>query len=432
MLAFLGLLTIIVLLLLVMTKKASPTVALIVVPVVTAAIGGFGLEIGEFMTNGVKSISTTGVMFIFAILFFGVLSDAGTFDPIIRTIIKVVGKDPVKIAIGTAILAMIVHLDGSGAVTFLITIPAMLPLYDQLGMKRTTLATIVALGAGTMNILPWGGPTIRAASSLGITPTELFNPMLVPFLAGIIFVLIVAFLLGKKEAKHIGNIRNTKIIEVDEKVNEEKAKLARPKLFLVNILLIVVAITIMITNKLQPHVVFMLGLCIALVINYPSVKEQKERIDAHAKEALMMASVLFAAGCFTGIMKDSGMITAMAEVVVDMIPLSLGRLIPVITGVISMPASLLFDPDSFYFGVLPVLTSSAKQFGVQEIMVGRAAILGQMTTGFPISPLTASTFLLTGLAGIDFGEHQKKTIPYAFACTIVMLIVAIVLRIISL
>lgn len=432
MLAFLGLLTIIVLLLLVMTKKASPTVALIVVPVVTAAIGGFGLEIGEFMTNGVKSISTTGVMFIFAILFFGVLSDAGTFDPIIRTIIKVVGKDPVKIAIGTAILAMIVHLDGSGAVTFLITIPAMLPLYDQLGMKRTTLATIVALGAGTMNILPWGGPTIRAASSLGITPTELFNPMLVPFLAGIIFVLIVAFLLGKKEAKHVGNIRNTKIIEVDEKVNEEKAKLARPKLFLVNILLIVVAITIMITNKLQPHVVFMLGLCIALVINYPSVKEQKERIDAHAKEALMMASVLFAAGCFTGIMKDSGMITAMAEVVVDMIPLSLGRLIPVITGVISMPASLLFDPDSFYFGVLPVLTSSAKQFGVQEIMVGRAAILGQMTTGFPISPLTASTFLLTGLAGIDFGEHQKKTIPYAFACTIVMLIVAIVLRIISL
>lgn len=432
MLAFLGLLTIILLLVLVMTKKASPTVALIVVPVVTAAIGGFGLEIGEFMTSGVKSISTTGVMFIFAILFFGVLSDAGTFDPIIRKIIKVVGKNPVKVAIGTAVLAMLVHLDGSGAVTFLITIPAMLPLYDELGMRRTTLATIVALGAGTMNILPWGGPTIRAASSLGVTPTELFNPMLVPFLAGIIFVLIVAFLLGKKEAKHIGNIENVKIIEVDEKINEEKAKLARPKLFLFNILLIVIAITIMITNKLQPHVVFMLGLCVALVVNYPSVKEQKERIDAHAKEALMMASVLFAAGCFTGIMKDSGMITAMAEVVVDMIPPSLGRLIPVITGVISMPASLLFDPDSFYFGVLPVLTSSANQFGVEGIMVGRAAILGQMTTGFPISPLTASTFLLTGLAGVDFGEHQKKTIPFAFACTIVMLIVAIVLRIISL
>lgn len=431
MLAFLGLITIVLLLILVMTKKTSPTIALITVPVVTAAIGGFGLQIGDFITSGIKSISTTGVMFIFAILFFGVLSDAGTFDPIIKKIIKVVGKNPVKIVIGTAILAMFVHLDGSGAVTFLITIPAMLPLYDALGMKRTTLATIVALGAGTMNILPWGGPTIRAASSLGMTPTELFNPMLIPFVAGIIFVLLVAFWLGKKEAKRLGNIKYAEVINGEEKLDSEKTRLARPKLFIVNIALIILAIAVMISNKLAPHVVFMIGLCLALIINYPSVKDQKERIDAHAKAALMMASVLFAAGCFTGIMKESGMITAMSEVIVNLIPASMGRLIPVTTGILSMPASLLFDPDSFYFGVLPVLTNSAAQFGVDGIMVGRAAILGQMTTGFPISPLTAATFLLTGLTGVDLGEHQKKTIPLAFACTMVMLVVAVVIGKIS-
>lgn len=431
MLAFLGLITIVLLLILVMTKKTSPTIALITVPIVTAAIGGFGLQIGDFITAGITSISTTGVMFIFAILFFGVLSDAGTFDPIIKKIIKVVGKNPVKIVIGTAILAMFVHLDGSGAVTFLITIPAMLPLYDALGMKRTTLATIVALGAGTMNILPWGGPTIRAASSLGVTPTELFNPMLIPFVAGIIFVLLVAFWLGKKEAKRLGEIKYAEVINGEEKLDSEKARLARPKLFIVNIALIILAIVVMISNKLAPHVVFMIGLCLALIINYPSVKDQKERIDAHAKAALMMASVLFAAGCFTGIMKESGMITAMSEVIVNLIPASMGRLIPVTTGILSMPASLLFDPDSFYFGVLPVLTNSAAQFGVDGIMVGRAAILGQMTTGFPISPLTASTFLLTGLTGVDLGEHQKKTIPLAFACTMVMLVVAVVIGKIS-
>lgn len=431
MLAFLGFITVVLLLILIMTKKASPTVALIAVPVITATIGGFGLKIGDFITTGITSIATTGVMFIFAILFFGVLSDAGTFDPIIKKIIEVVGKDPVKIVIGTAILAMLVHLDGSGAVTFLITIPAMLPLYDALGMKRTTLATIVALGAGTMNILPWGGPTIRAASSLGITSTELFNPMIIPFGVGIIFVLVVAFFLGKKEAKRLGEIKDIKIINDNEKIDSEKAKLARPKLFLVNIIIIILAIVTMVSNKLAPHVVFMIGLCLVLIINYPSIKDQKERIDSHAKAALMMASVLFAAGCFTGIMKESGMITAMSEVIVKLIPPSLGRLMPIITGIVSMPASLLFDPDSFYFGVLPVLTNSAAQFGVDGIMVGRAAILGQMTTGFPISPLTASTFLLTGLTGVDLGEHQKKTIPLSFACTIVMLIVAVVLGKIS-
>ncbi len=429
MLATLGFLSVILLLVAVMTKKLTPTVALIAVPTVMALIGGFGFEVGGFITNGIKTIAPTGVMFIFAILFFGVLSDAGTFDPIIKKIIKAVGNDPVKIAIGTAVLAMIVHLDGSGAVTFLVTIPAVLPLYDAVGMSRSSLATVVALAAGTMNIVPWGGPTLRAATSLNVPVTELFNPVLIPVIAGLIFVLVIAGFIGKKEKARIGNIALANIENANSEADSEKLKLQRPKLFAFNILLIIAAIGIMISNLLPPQVVFMFAFCVAVVINYPSVKEQRERVDA--KEALMMASVLFAAGAFTGIMKDTGMITAMSEVIVGLIPTSMGRFIPVVTGIISMPLSLLFDPDSFYFGVMPVLTGTASQFGVDPIMVGRAAILGQMTTGFPVSPLTAATFLLTGLAGVDLGDHQKKTIPYAFLVTIVMLVVAIITGVIT-
>ena len=411
MVAALGFITIIVLLAVIMTKKMSPLVALISVPVITALIGGHGLNIGKYINDGVKSIAPTGTMFIFAILFFGILTDAGTFQPIIDKILKVVGKDPIKIAIGTAILSMIVHLDGSGAVTFLVTVPAMLPLYEALGMRKTTLATIVALGAGVMNILPWGGPTIRAATSLKIPVTELFNPLLIPVLTGIIFVLFVAFKLGIEE------------IEIDTNNLGEKKK---SRNFVVNILTIIVAIVVLVSGKLSPTVVFMIAFCISIVINFPSVKEQKERVDAHAKAALMMASILFAAGAFIGIMQKSGMITEMSTVIVKTIPQSLGSYMAVITGVISMPASLLFDPDSFYFGVMPVLATTAQEFGSSAIAVGRAAILGQMTTGFPVSPLTASTFLLVGLTGVELGEHQKKTIPYAFLTTIVMLIVAII------
>lgn len=420
MVAALGFITIIVLLAVIMLKKMSPLVALISVPVITALIGGHGLNIGKYINDGVKSIAPTGTMFIFAILFFGILTDAGTFQPIIDKILKIVGKDPIRIAIGTAILAMIVHLDGSGAVTFLVTVPAMLPLYEALGMRKTTLATIVALGAGVMNILPWGGPTIRAATSLKIPVTELFNPLLIPVLAGILFVLFVAFKLGRDEKVRIGNIEN---INIDtENLGEKKES----RNFIVNILTIIVAIVVLVSGKLSPTVVFMIAFCISIIINFPSVKEQKERVDAHAKAALMMASILFAAGAFIGIMQNSGMITEMSTVIVKTIPKSLGSYMAVITGVISMPASLLFDPDSFYFGVLPVLASTAQEFGSSAIAVGRAAILGQMTTGFPVSPLTASTFLLVGLTGVELGEHQKKTIPYAFLTTIVMLIVAIV------
>lgn len=420
MAAALGFLTIFILLAVIMMKKLSPLVALISVPIITAIIGGHGLKIGKFINDGVKSIAPTGTMFIFAILFFGILTDAGTFQPIIDKILKVVGKDPVKIAVGTAILSMIVHLDGSGAVTFLVTVPAMLPLYEALGMRKTTLATIVGLGAGVMNVLPWGGPTLRAATSLKISVTELFNPLFIPVLAGIVFVLFVAVKLGRDEKKRLGNIEHLNINT--DNLGEKKES----RNFGINIITIILAIGVLISGKLPPAVVFMIAFCISVVINYPSVKEQKERVDSHAKAALMMASILFAAGAFIGIMQGSGMIKEMSVVMVDIIPKSLGRSMAILVGVISMPASLLFDPDSFYFGILPVLATTAQELGSSAISVARAAILGQMTTGFPVSPLTASTFLLIGLTGVELGEHQKKTIPYAFLTTIVMLIVAVI------
>lgn len=420
MAAALGFLTIFILLAVIMMKKLSPLVALISVPIITAIIGGHGLKIGKFINDGVKSIAPTGTMFIFAILFFGILTDAGTFQPIIDKILKVVGKDPVKIAVGTAILSMIVHLDGSGAVTFLVTVPAMLPLYEALGMRKTTLATIVGLGAGVMNVLPWGGPTLRAATSLKISVTELFNPLFIPVLAGIIFVLFVAVKLGRDEKKRLGNIEHLNINT--DNLGEKKES----RNFGINIITIILAIGVLISGKLPPAVVFMIAFCISVVINYPSVKEQKERVDSHAKAALMMASILFAAGAFIGIMQGSGMIKEMSTVMVDIIPKSLGRSMAILVGVIGMPASLLFDPDSFYFGILPVLATTAQELGSSAISVARAAILGQMTTGFPVSPLTASTFLLIGLTGVELGEHQKKTIPYAFLTTIVMLIVAVI------
>ena len=420
MLALLGFLTVVVLLVVIMSKKMNPVVALIVIPIIFGLIGGFGFELPKFILEGIKSIAPTGTMFIFAILFFGILTDAGTFQPIIDKILAKVGKDPVKITVGTAILAMLVHLDGSGAVTFLVTVPAMLPLYNALGMRKTTLATVVALGAGVMNILPWGGPTLRAATSLKMPVTDLFNPLLIPFLSGIIFVLIVAFYLGKQEKK-IVNFENVEFQKDD--TNNQKIS---GTLFLINVLIIIVTIGFLISGKVNPTVVFMVAFSITLMINYPNTKKQKEIIDNHAKEALMMASILFAAGAFIGIMQKSEMITAMSNLLVESIPESLGKYLPILTGVVSMPASLLFDPDSFYFGILPILFNTATQFDIPAFAVGRAAVLGQMTTGFPVSPLTGSTFLLIGLTGVELGEHQKKTIPYAFLATIVMLVVAVI------
>ena len=428
MLFITGILIVLVLLALILSKATSALTALILVPVAGALIAGFGLDTAKFAVEGIKNIAPVAAMFIFAILFFGVLTDAGMFDPIITRTLRMVGHDPVRIAMGAAVLSMIVHLDGSGAVTFLITVPAMLPLFDRLGMDRRILAGVVALGAGAMNIVPWGGPTLRASSALEIPVTDLYNPIILPQLAGLAFVLFVAWRMGKREAARLGldSGVQTAAFTPPEQTEAEKS-LRRPKLFWVNIALTVLTIAVLISGKIAPALVFMLSAVLALMVNYPSLKDQKERIDAHAKAALMMAGILMAAGVFTGIMKESGMITAMAREAVAVIPAGMGAHIPVAVAVLSMPLSLVFDPDSFYFGFLPVIAEVGQQMNVSPASVGQAAILGQMTTGFPFSPSTATTFLLTGLTGIDLADHQRFSMKYAFLATLVMTLVALLL-----
>ena len=247
-------------------------------------------------------------------------------------------------------------------------------------------------------------------------------------IAGLVCVILIAIMLGRKEKAHLKETGNAVVEYVEPELSDEEKALLRPHLFVVNIILIIAAILCLLFSGFPPAVVFMVFYVLATLINYPKVADSKARVDAHAKSCLMMCSVLFAAGCFTGIMKSTGMITAMSEALVSVIPATMGKFFAVIVGIIACPASLLFDPDSFYFGVLPVLSETAKGFGVSGASIGRAAILGQMTVGFPISPLTAATFLLTGLSGVDLGEHQRKTLPLAWGVSIVMLIVALLTR----
>lgn len=430
MLAFFGLLTILILLVLVLTKKATVHFCLVIVPFVIALLAGFNLaDISGFMTKGISSIASTGIMLTFAILFFGVMYEAGMFDPVIKGVIKISGGDPLKLAVGTAIVALCAHLDGSGATTFLITVSALLPIYLALGMKRVYLAAIAGLGAGVMNLVPWGGPTIRAATALNIDVVNLYNPVIPVQVVGIIWVLLAAAYLGSKERKRLGIIKDVNL-ETEGKETLGAEEIRAKKMLPLNIILTVLILFLMIKQIVPLSAAFILALPIALWLNYPDIKVHQSKLENHAKGAVYTASVIFAAGIFTGILQNSGMIKAMTEAMVTFLPQTLAAYYAPIIGFFSMPLSLFFDPDSFYFGVLPVLGGAAQALGVEQIEIGRAAILGQMTTGFPASPLTGSTWLLLGLAGVELGDLQKVLIPLAWGTTIVMVIAAIIIGVI--
>ena len=431
MLPLLGLVTIVVLLAAILSKRMSPLVALIIVPIAASLIGGFGLQTSKFVIEGLKSLAPVVGMFVFAILYFGTITDAGTLDPIIDRILRTVGTRPTRIVMGTTLLALLIHLDGSGAVCFLVTIPAMLPLYDRLNMDRRVLAAAASMAAG-INFLPWTGPMIRASASLHLPISALFDPLIPVQIIGLVFVFGMAFWLGRREERRLGLTAAAGSVPMPQReLTEEQKALRRPRNFWFNIVLTVIVLGSMVVmgEKVPPALVFMVGLCVALLVNYPNVDMQRQRIDAHARAALMMAGILLAAGVFTGVMQGSGMLKAMAQTAVGFVPATMASHIPVVLGFVSMPLSLLFDPDSFYFGVLPVIAEVAGQLGVPAVKIGQAALLGQMTTGFPISPLTPATFLVCGLTGIDLADHQKFTFPLLFGASIVMTIACVVLGI---
>jgi len=424
MLALLGFGTIAVFLILIITKRLSVITALVIVPIVFGLLAGVGVrELSEMMLNGIMQVAPTGILLFFAVLYFAVMLDTGLFDPVIRLIIRQVKGDPLKVVMGTALLTMIVHLDGDGTATFMIVISAFLPVYKELKMDRLVLAGIVALSVGPLHLVPWSGTSARAIATMNSTASEMFNPNVPAIFGGIAWVLFVAYILGRNERKRLGIVA----LDYDHhtSLNDEQRSFRRPKLILVNAAMTVALIITLMMGWTPAPVLFVIASCFALLINYPNLKDQQRIVKSHGSNIFMVSSMIFAAGIFSGILTGSKMIEAMASSLVSFIPEHHANWLPLLTALTSMPSSLLFTPDAYYFGVIPVLSEAAQHYQIDPLEIGRAALLGQMTVGFPLSPLTASTFLLIGLCEVDLGNHQKFVFKWAFGTTIVMTIVAL-------
>lgn len=425
MLALFGFSTIAVFLLLVILRRLSVITALVLVPVLFAFLAGFGYrEIGEMALTGMKTVAPTGMLLVFAVLYFGVMLDAGLFDPVVALIIRLVQGDPLKVVVGTAVLTMIVHLDGDGTATFMIVVSAFLPIYRELRINPLVLPGIVALSVGPMHLVPWSGTSVRAMSVLKADATQLFNPNIPAMVAGIAWVLFVAYLFGRKERKRLGVVSLT--YRHAEMLTEEQRGLRRPGLVIFNAILTVSLILALVMGLIPAPFLFALASAMALLVNYTRISDQQKILKSHGANIFLVSGMIFAAGVFSGILTGSKMIEAMASGLVGVLSHEKASLLPGLTAVCSMPASMLFTPDAYYFGVVPVLGHSASQFGIDPLEIGRASLLGQMTVGFPVSPLTASTFLLVGLSEVDLGDHQRNIFFWAFGTTIVMTIAALV------
>ncbi|MFD9630619.1 CitMHS family transporter [Streptomyces violascens] len=453
MLTILGFGMIATFLVLIMLKKMSPIAALVLIPALFCVFVGKGAHLGDYVIKGVGSLAPTAAMLMFAIIYFGVMIDVGLFDPIVRGILRFCKADPMRVVVGTAVLAAIVSLDGDGSTTFMITVSAMYPLYKRLGMSLVVMTGVAAIANGVMNTLPWGGPTARAATALKLDASDIFVPMIPALAVGLVAVLVLSYVLGMRERGRVGYLSLDKVLEPESETVlvgaggagsgdaaskasgggagtdapdgddfqglDSARETLRPKLYWFNALLTVALLTSMIMEWLPIPVLFLIGAALALTVNFPHIPDQKARIAAHADNVVNVSGMVFAAAVFTGVLNGTGMVKHMADWLVGVVPDSMGSQMGLVTGLLSLPLTYFMSNDGFYFGVLPVLAEAGAAHGVSPLEIARASLAGQAL--HMSSPLVPAVYVLVGMAKVEFGDHTRFTVKWAALTCLVVL-----------
>ncbi|WP_322556133.1 CitMHS family transporter [Staphylococcus haemolyticus] len=430
---------------LLIAKKISPVVGMILIPSIGALLLGYGIkDLVKFFNSGLEYVMSVVIMFIFAIIFFGIMTDSGLFKPIVKRLILMTRGNVVIVCIVTALIGMFAQLDGAGAVTFLLSIPALLPLYKALNMNKYLLILLLAISAAIMNMVPWGGPMARVASVLKVkSVNELWYGIIPVQLIGFVLVLIFATYLGFREKKRIkkaidnGEVEPTLNIDIHRLVkNYERDQdikfpvrgraLKHGWVIWTNVLLTIIVLVMMLTNIAPPEFAFMVGVAIALVINFPNVDEQMNRLKAHAPNALMMAAVIIAAGMFLGVLEETGMLKSIALNFIKIIPDAVGPYLHIIVGFFGVPLDLLTSTDAYYFALLPIVEQTASQFGINPVSTAYSMVIGNIVGTF-VSPFSPALWLAIGLAEANMGTYIKYAFFWIWGFAIVLLGIAVLI-----
>lgn len=406
-----GFILMIIIVALLLWGKSAPATVFILVPILVGfAVGFTPGEMSGYIATGVSSVATTAILFIFAVMFFGVMNDAGVFDRIVGAVLKLVGHNVLLLMFATVLIAIVGHLDGSGATTLLICIPPLLPIYKKMNVRPIVLLSLTTLTMGVMNIVPWGGPCGRTAAALDVTTAELWKYCIPAQICGIVLILGLGVLFAGMEKKRgAGYVASADVEETAAETAVQVNELHRPKLFWFNIALIVAVVLMLTLTKIATHITFMIAMSIALMVNYPSQKAQMDRVKSHATDALTMAFTALASGVLIGIMGQSPMLNAMTEMVLSFMPQSFAPHLHVFFAAINSPLSMVIHGDALTYGILPIVNQIVSSYGIPAAAAGAAFLITFGPTIY-IMPMTAATYMGLGLAKVELKDH------IAFSC----------------
>lgn len=404
-----GLLMIIVMVVLLIKFKWYPVVVFTTLPIIVSLLLGNGvMGTAELIAPGITKVLPVAALFIGSITYFGIMSDVGLFDGLVNWLTRRIKNNIVVVFLVTALIALVAHLDGSGTTTYLIVVPAMLPIAEKLKIRKLPMAFCAGIMVAVMNNLPWGGPMARGAIVSGLNdPVALWKLFLPIQIFGVILAFVTCILIAKEEIHRGYYVPDPNITFGDRSLSDEQQVLKRPKLVWFNLIL-TVAVLALLFKGVSSYIPFILGTGIALQVNYG--REGKAflagRIKAHAGNVLPMVFTMICAGILLGIVSGTGMITAMAEIIVAFIPPSLGKILHIVMGILAIPLSIVFDSDTLFYGILPVVIDVGSQYGVPATKAALAMCLGN-NVGVGMSMVTAAVYFSLGLWNIEYEDSLK-------------------------
>ena len=260
--------------------------------------------------------------------------------------------------------------------------------------------------------------------------TELWRPLIPVQVVGMILMVGLATVLGMREKRRIAALPASSEIEGSDEDLAPMTSDLKPGLYLFNLLLTIGIIAILVTGIIPAGFAFMIGVAIALPVNFRTIQLQNECIKRHAPNALSMASIILAAGVFLGVLNGTGMLTSIAQDLINIMPEFMGRYIHLIICFLGLPFDLLLSTDAYYFALLPVVDQIATTYGIASTSTAYAMIVGNIVGTF-VSPFSPALWLALGLANIEMGRYIRYSFFWMWTIGILLLIAAIIMGVIA-
>lgn len=283
MIAVIGFVSLAILMWVLLKGMTSPVIPFILIPVVTALIAGFSIsDINGFVKSGLNSVLSTAAMFMFSITYFNIMNDAGLFEPVIRALTPKGKANVFLILLSALAVTYVGHLDGSGATTWMIVLTAFLPLADRVGIRRPALLCVAASGMTAANLVPWGGPTMRAAAVLEMDVNALFAYILPALAVMVGLSVLTVWMLARAEVKNgAGTMIAETACTAGNHVEPGRGGFKDWK-WIFNMALTVAVLYFLFSGVMSSYLCFMMGVSVALLVNYPNPKEQTKRLKSYA------------------------------------------------------------------------------------------------------------------------------------------------------